>query len=313
MAAFSISNSCRRTALTSCGLVAIVCCAIDFARGEEATYLLKYKFQPEQFLYFEVENTMKIVTQFNGASETVTNTSQAWKQLRVVSVDETGNALLEPMIERVKLSTQTDGQDAITYDSLEDATPPLQFRDIKGTVGTVIARVNVSAHGELNQVIPVLQNNQALNDAAKKNDPQLNFLTVLPKTAVRIGESWKDRFTTDVTVEKSLKKDVIVQRTFTLVSVAGSIASIKLKTSVVTPINDPQMQVQLIQRTPTGVIEFDMAKGQIASMKTQIDETVFNAFGPKSSMSAVTKSVEKLLPSRPEFIKTASRTATKTN
>lgn len=305
MAAFPASTSKRGTVL-AWSLTAAMLCAGRPAVGEDAAYTLRYKFRPEQFLYLEVEDTMKIVTQFNGASETITSKSQAWKQLRVVSTGEDGSALLEPMMERVKLFADRGNQGTEEYDSLSDETPPVNYRELKGTIGRVQARMKVAANGELIQVIPVVQN-PALIEAAKKNDPQLNFLTILPKAPVRIGESWKDRFTTDVTIEKNLKKDVVIQRTYTLTAVNGATATIKLKTAVITPTDDPQILVQLIQRTPNGVIEFDMNQGLIVSMKTEIDETVLGPFGPKSSVTTTTRSSEKLLPRRPEF-KTVSQT-----
>jgi len=131
----------------------------------------------------------------------------------------------------------------------------------------------------------------------------------MSKTPVKIGDTWKDRFQTDVTVEKTLKKDVTLQRTYKLEKVEGSIATIKLNTGLITPINDPQIEVQLIQRSPAGTIKFDLEQGRIVSMDTVVNQTVLGAFGPKSLMSAVTNSKEKLLPTRPEF-KTVSRTTT---
>jgi hypothetical protein len=100
-----------------------------------------------------------------------------------------------------------------------------------------------------------------------------------------------------------------LQRTYQLAEVNGSIATIKLKTARITPVNDPQIEVQLMQRTPSGSIKFDLDQGRIVSMETVVEQTVLGAAGPKSSMSAATRSVEKLLPSRPEF-KTVSRTKT---
>jgi hypothetical protein len=295
-----------RAVMTACGLIAVTCCSFRLAKAEEKTFLLRYKFHAGQFLYYEVSHTMRIVTQYESAKEEVANSSQAWKQLRVVSVDDAGNALLEPMVERVRMSAVRDGEEAADYDSARDADPPPQFRQIKETVGTVMARVSVAPNGELLQAIPVAQNNAALVEAAKKNDPRLNFLTVMPKTPVRIGDTWKDTFPAEVTVDKGLKQEVTIHRTYKLMSVNGAIATIKLNSSPVPRPDDPQLLVQLMQRTPTGTIEFDLDKGMVVSTKTQIDETVYNPFGPKSSMSAQTRSIEKMLPGRPEF-KTVSR------
>jgi hypothetical protein len=288
---------------------ALAISSFGLLQAEDATYLLRYKFQPGQFLYFEVDNSMKIVTQYESAKEEVANTSQAWKQLRVVSVDDAGNALLEPMVERVRMKALRDDEVAGTYDSAEDAEAPPQFQQIKDTVGAVMARVNVAPNGDLLEVVPIAKNNPALLEAAKKNDPRLNFLVVMPKTPVRIGDTWKDKFPAEVTVDKGLKQQMTIHRTYKLMSVNGNIAVINLKTAVIPMPDDPQILVQLIQRTPSGVIEFDMEKGLVVSTNTQIDATVHNAFGPKSSMSAKTTSIEKLLPSRPEF-KKVSQTAT---
>lgn len=284
---------------------ALVAGRLVFAEDRSA-FQLKYKFQPGETLYYEVENAMTIVTKFNGGEETVTNRSQAWKQLRVTAVDQQGGAQLEPVVERVIMSATKDGEDPVNYDSAQDAEPPLQFLDVKKTIGQVQARVSVTANGELTKVVPQATDNEALKAAAAKNDPRLNFLVVLPANPVRIGESWKDRFTEEVTVGKGLKQVVTLQRSYTLSAVNGSLATIKLRTSVITPVNDPQIEVQLMQRTPTGVIEFDLEQGRLVSLKTQIDQTVVGAFGPQSSMSAATKSVERLLPGRPD-VTTARR------
>jgi hypothetical protein len=295
-----------RSGLCSLSAVALLGAAGWAAADDGTTYPLRYKFQAGQSLYYEVENATTIVTRFNGSDETVTNQSRAWKQLRVTSVDGQGGAQLEPVVERVVMSATKDGEDAVTYDSAVDADPPLQFLGVKRTIGQVQARVGVGANGELKKVVPLATDNEALKAAAEKNDPRLNFLVVLPDKPVRIGESWKDRFTEEVTVGKSLKQEVTLQRTYTLTGVQGSVATIKLKTSVVTPVNDPQIEVQLIQRTPSGTIEFDLEQGRILSMRTQIDQTVVGAFGPNSSIAAVTKSSEKLLPGPPD-VKTANR------
>jgi hypothetical protein len=271
-------------------------------RAEDAgVYQLKYKFQPGQFLYYEVENTMKIVTRFKEAKEDISNQSQAWKQLRVVSIDEQGHATLEPMVERVVMQATKDAEAPVNYDSARDPEPPFQFLEVKKTIGEVQARITVASNGDLKEVTPLVTNDPALKAAAEKKDPRLNFLVVMPAQPVKIGDSWKDRFPVEVTVGKNLQQEVILQRTYALSAVKGSVASIKLRTSVVTPVNDPQIEAQLIQRTLAGVIEFDLEKGLILLMNTKVDQSVIGAFGPESSMSAVTKSVEKLLPGRPDF------------
>ena len=137
--------------LCSLSAVALLAAAGSAAADDGRTYSLRYKFQAGQSLYYEVENATTIVTRFNGSDETVTNQSRAWKQLRVTSVDGQGGAQLEPVVERVVMSATKDGEDAVTYDSAVDADPPLQFLDVKRTIGQVQARVSVGGFTNLTQ------------------------------------------------------------------------------------------------------------------------------------------------------------------
>ena len=283
--------------------IAVVCLALGARTGFAAddTYELRYKFQAGQFIYYEVENKTKMVSQYGERSEEMVNFTRTWKQLRVVSVDEQGGAMLEPLIERVQMSAKWDEKDPILYDSGTDDEPPMQFLAVKKSVGRVQAQFHVDALGDLVKVTPLIKDDAALLEAAKSNDPRLNFLVVLPKGRVRIGETWKDRFKTEVTVSKELKQSVEIQRTYELAEVKGTIAMIKLRSGPVTPVTDPQIKVQLMQRTPKGIIEFDLEQGTMRSMSTTIDEQVVNAFGPQTSVHAVTKSEDKLLSAAPNL------------
>lgn len=269
-------------------------------QADEAVYSLRYNFQPNQALYYEVDNSMRIETRFNGGTEEQANHSQAWKQLRVASLDAQGNAQLEPIIERVVMKATKSGEDPVGYDSAHDSDPPFQFLEVKRSIGQVQARILAAPNGSLKSVTPLTNDSATLKAAAEKNDPRLNFLVVLPEKPVRIGDSWTDRFKVEVTVDKNLRQEVELQRSYTLSAVNGSVAQIKMKTAVITPVDDPQIKVQLIQRTPAGTIDFDLEKGLILSMHTKAEQTVVDAFGPATSITASSKLTEKLLPGRPD-------------
>lgn len=298
----------RSSVVSNLAVIATVCLPMSCVRvfAADGPYELKYKFRPGEFLYYEVENTSKMTSRYAEQSEVVLNTSRTWKQLRVASVDQQGNAVLEPLIERVQLSARWDDRMPILYDSGFDENPPFQFQGIKKTVGVVQAKFHVNDRGELLEIVPIDKHDDALKEAANNRDPQLNFLVEFPKTPLRIGETWKNRFSTDVTVGKSLKQKVQLQRTYELAEVSGTIAIIKLKTSAVTGGSDPQIDVQLMQRTPSGVIEFDLARGIMLSMTMQVKKEVVNAIGPMSTVVSETKTVDKLLPGRPD-LKSVSR------
>lgn len=258
-------------------------------------YRLVYKFQPNQFVHYEVANRMSILTQFGDTSTVALNESTAVKNYRVISVDGQGGAVIEPTIVRVKMSAQFAEQDAAIYDSETAIDPPPQFKDVAATLGRPSVRLQVAANGQLIQATPLLDSPANRNLA--KDDPRHNFLIVFPTDPVPIGGSWKDRFQVPVSVEGGLKREVTLQRTFTLTKVNGNSAFIQLKTAVMTPVDSPAIEAQLIQRTPSGVLEFDMAEGAFLGQELRVSGHVVNAFGEKTQMKAESLSVEKRIPS----------------
>lgn len=264
-------------------------------------HLLRYRFEPNQFVRYEVAHKMTISTQKGEASETAVNESKTRKHFRVASVDGEGNAVLEPEIDHVHMAARFGEEDPVVYDSESGEPAPKQFRQVQDSIGKTLARIKVKPNGELISATPLHQtvgkgrNASADNADAEKIDPNLNFLVVFPERPVRIGETWKDRLTTEVTISGKLKKEVALGRRYTLTSVEDGVATIDLKTSVLTPIHDPGIRGQLIQRTPSGKIAFDLEKGLIVSRELTLDKVEIGVAGPNSSMRAVSRRTERLL------------------
>jgi hypothetical protein len=89
---------------------------------------------------------------------------------------------------------------------------------------------------------------------------------------------------------------VKVQRVFTLTRVTGQKATISLKSVILTPVNDPQIEAQLVQRTPTGTLEFDLQQGLFLSQELTAEKSVLNAFGGQSALQATSITQERLIP-----------------
>jgi hypothetical protein len=264
--------------------------------GEGPSQRLAYKFAPGQFAHYEVTSNMKIITQKGTVQAVAKNDSQSWKQLRVVTVDDEGNATLEPVITRVKMRAQFDNLPEVTWDSQADPAPPKDFAAVAAQIGRAHARVVVSPNGELLKITALAGAPDHIAAAADKADPKYNFLVVLPKEPIGVGAVWKDRFQVPVTVGMGLSQPITLQRQYTLTKINGSIATIALKTSVVTPINNAEIEGQLMQRTPAGIIEFDVDRGLIVSQNTSVDNQVVNAMGPGTKLQANSDTLEKLVP-----------------
>ena len=85
-------------------------------------------------------------------------------------------------------------------------------------------------------------------------------------------------------------------RQYELTSVSDGIATIKFRTSILALLNEPKIQGQLAQQTPSGTIEFDIEHGWIRSRKSITNETVVNALGQQTVLQVVGESTEKLIP-----------------
>ncbi len=257
------------------------------------TYVLSYHFAPGSSVDYTVENHSQIEVEQAGAEQQVDHSQTSHKHYRVVSVDEDGNGFLELTIDRAQMQATVDGDAPVTYDSQKDRQPPAQFIGIAGTIGKPHARITASPAGELLAIDWLVASDQ---DAlpTKKDAGNLDILVRLPETPVAIGEKWKQRFKTEVTVNEKLRKTVTLLRTYRLVSVDGNRATIELRTSVITPLHDPAQEAQLIQKTPSGTIEFDLDRGVLLSRSTKLDREVVGFNGGKSRIRNQTTRSERI-------------------
>ncbi len=311
------------------------------------TVLLSYKFQPGQFVYYEVSDRVRYVMQQSGSTAETYQRNDSAKHFRVVSIDEDGSMLLEPIIDRIKMSagsqdSTSDNPEArnhkppIEFDSEKDKVAPAEFQRHKETVGKPMARFKYAPNGELLAVriidADLAKANAAANAQSKDPDPpqskaagtpksnatevpesivsatskpneaaaakpdqKLSFLIPLPKEPITVGHRWKQKYDEPVNVGQGLRQQIPMLRQFELTSISDGIATIKFRTSILALLNDPKIQGQLAQQTPSGTIEFDIERGLIRSRKSVTNEAVVNAFGPQSLLQVVGESAEKMI------------------
>lgn len=264
--------------------------------GSGATCQLVYKFTPGLFARYEVVQKMSHLSKYPEAQETMTNESTTTKHFRVVTADGTGAAQLEPIIDRVQMVAVFNGADRIEFDSQQPGDPPAGFENVASTVGKAMARVTMTSNGELTKVTPTQDAPPAFSALAAQADSKLNFLIPMPKEPVGVGAVWKDRYQVPVSVGNNLTQQVTLQREFELTKVAGSVATITFKTVVITPIGNPQIEAQLLQRKPNGTIEFDLDRGLIITQTTKASGQVVQAFGANTEVRATLETTERLIP-----------------
>jgi hypothetical protein len=287
------------------------CHALDplHARGDDApTYRLQYRFEPGQVVRYTSSHEGMLETTKGDLTETARNRSETDKHFRVVSVDDTGVATLELVIDRVRMSARFGDGRPVEFDSREAKEVSPAFHGVSQTVGKPLARIRVAPTGELLSskplIGPELQSQVAApapatgSGGGKDDDPNKNFLVVFPPRPLRVGEGWRDQYKTRVHLTRQLTQEVTLLRQYELTGVKDGVATVELTTSVITPIHDPALAAQLIQKAPGGTIEFDLQRGLMTSRVLTVDQTEVGVIGSDSTMHAKTRLEERLVAER---------------
>ena len=120
------------------------------------------------------------------------------------------------------------------------------------------------------------------------------FLPFCQRTRSRRGPNGRIRTRAKVNVSKTLQKEVTILRNYRLEAVEQGIARISLKTNVLTPVVDPQLLVQLIQRRFKGEIFLDVVAGKVISRQFTSDNTEIGWAGADSTLHATSLRSEQI-------------------
>ncbi|QDT88990.1 DUF6263 family protein [Gimesia algae] len=279
--------------------------SVSHAEEDATTYSLRFKFTPGEFAHYLVDSQNQFTVQLNQDKEVTVNSTQTQKHYRVVAVDETGNATLETMIDRVQMSVQFNDDVPKTFDSIQPQKKDLdQFAPIRKNIGHP-SRIVYSPVGEVISVLELhtTSKGSTFKEVSKKvpakltdeKSRNLGFLIPLPEQSVKIGESWNEDFDVEVSVSPALRKKVPIRRIFTLDSVEDQLAVISFKTKIMERLNDPKFSIQLIQKTPSGTIKLDLEKGLIISQNVSLDKAQVGVFNGKGAMRAISTLSETLV------------------
>ena len=111
-------------------------------------YLLRYQFQKDEVLNYQVDHETTMTTTRPELKETVTNEVQTRKTHRVVSVDSSGNAWMELAIEEAKMSAQFGEGEPLSFDSRNPEDCPKVYQNVRDIIGKPLAQVqNLAPRG----------------------------------------------------------------------------------------------------------------------------------------------------------------------
>jgi hypothetical protein len=267
------------------------------SQGSGEAHQLAYKFKPGQIVRYETIQNSRFVSKFSGNEETATNKTETRKAYRVKKVNADGSAELETVIEWVRMKADFgDGAVPTEFDSKDPgAKSQAKFQNVLRIIGKAQPAVLVGSNGKVFKVNAPASSETASLQGVQLKKEDLDFLTVLPGQPVKVGEAWSEKSEIKVVVEDNLKKTVELKLTYELKKVEGDLATIAFQTSVLTPVRDKNIAIQLIEKETSGTIVFDKAIGAVISRTRSSDKSVINPAGSNTAMHSTTHLLERII------------------
>ncbi len=248
-------------------------------------YDLHYKFSPGDVIRTEVVHRATVQTTIQGTSQTAETLSKSIKRWVIGDVTD-GQVTFTHSVESIDMWQKTQGRSEVRYNSETDTEVPPGYEEAAASVGIPLTVITMSDRGEV------------LKRQEKRAQPaalSTQITIPLPDHPVAIDESWSTPMDIQVALSNGGMKTIKTRQKFTLEKVAHDVATIAVDTQILTPIHEPAIEAQLIQRLSSGHVRFDIAAGRVINQQLDLDRRVIGFSGPSSSMHYLTRFTEKTL------------------
>ena len=267
---------------------------------KEKTFLLRYKFHEGQMLRWKVEHLVTIETTIQGTTQKAETGSRSTKAWRVVSVDSDGQAVFAHLVEDVDMWQKVTARQEVRYNSKTDDKAPPEYQNAAASVGVPLSTITLSAIGKVIE----------RNDRRGMPETESKYVTMpLMEAPVKMNDRWDTPYIIPVRKPDGTLINIQARQVFQLKKVVAGLATISLNTEVLTPVHDPRVQAQLVQRLLNGTIKFDIVAGRVEQQQMDLDESVLAFSGAESSMDYKARFREEFLSA--ETMAGAGETATK--
>jgi len=249
-------------------------------------YDLKYKFTPGEVLRALVVHRATVQTTIQGTSQTAETQSKSVKTWQINDVDDDGTVTFVHMVESIDMRQKAQGRKEVRYNSATDDEVPPGYEDAARAVGVPLTIVTMDNRGKI------------LKRQEKRVQPSsisTQMTMPLPRQPIAVGETWSSPIDVDVVQKDGTTRKIQTRQKFTLEKVLDEVATIAVDSQVLSPIHDPAIEAQLIQRLSTGTIRFDIGAGRVLSQQLDLDRHVIGFSGAASSMHYVTRFSEQSL------------------
>ncbi len=282
--------------MTAC--VTLLSVSIGHAEDSSTTkpVLLRYQFDADEEVRYEVTHVAKTKTRLRGIEEISQVHTVSEKVWKFKSASKAGQMTFDHLVDAVSMMQQTGEAEEVRWDSRSTEAPPIVFGKVAESLGMPLSTVTIDARGA-----------EVDRQTHGGTQAQLGMggLTLdLPEKAIAVGDSWTVPREVRARLESGEIKVVKVREVYTLDRVQTGVASIKLRTEVLTPIDDASIKAQIVQQISNGLIQFDVDAGRVLNKQLDWDETVVGFQGANSMMEYRARLTEKLLPAT---VRTAKR------
>lgn len=264
-------------------------------------HLLQYKFAPGDVIRTKVVHLVTVETRMQGLSQTAQSRSISTKNWQVESVDEEGLATFIHSVEDINMWQKVTDRPEQSYDSNKDDIPPAIFAEAAKSVGVPLTRFTVRPSGKLVK-------RERVEGGASSGE---QIMLTMPEEPVAIGDQWNEPDELTVQDQHGRLKRIKTRQMYRLDRVANGVAEITVQSQVLTPINDPSIRVELIQKLTKGKVRFDIDAGRVLSQQLDLDETVIGFKGEASLMKYLGRMSEKLITAEEPADEAEVKTATK--
>jgi len=283
-----------------CGMAAVLLSMgfiLPGVAGEGQKYTLRYKFRPGETIRWEVEHRSMVRATVSRNTQTTETLSASVNVWRVGDVQPDGTATFEHRVEWIDMRQKLTGRGEVHYDSRTGTKAPVGFEDAAKAVGVPLSVVKMDVRGKVLHRKDCTKKPQAAAATPESVPSNEGWITIpLPNEPVAVGHTWSLPQDIDVPLPSGAIKKIKAVQQFVLEGVKTGVATIRVSTDILTPITDPAVESQLVQREAAGRVRFDIDAGRILGQQMDIDKHVIGFRGDASSIHYVNRFSERLLP-----------------
>ncbi len=240
--------------------------------GEE--YLFRYKLEPGLVIASEVTHLAKTDTKIDAVeqnSHSRTVSQKTWEVTRV----ENGEMTFEYKILEIDMSQRIGADTEIRFNSKSGEEPERQFKAAADSVGKVISTVTIDEQGMI----------VARSDDTNPPNLGMGDITLpVPKQPIAIGATWEVPRELRIRRDDGTVKTVRFRELFRFDKVSAGVATVAVRSEMLTAISEPKEEAQVLQQLSNGTIKFDIDAGRMLSKELGWDKVVVGFSGAGSVM-----------------------------